>query len=77
MDTPEYRASYRTDMFTPKWSTPNGEELLEDICHQCKCDLEHMADNGKIWELFFQRRFTTTKYHYDSVTKVTEEILDN
>jgi hypothetical protein len=67
MEEPEYRASYRTDMFAPHWSTPNGEEWIEDICHECRGHLEDMADDGVIWSLVYQRRFTTTKFHYERV----------
>ena len=61
---PEYQATYRDDTQAPKWSTPNGYEWVQHICHDCRGDMELSADNGQIWELSFQRRFANSKFHY-------------
>lgn len=67
MATPEYRAMFHDASVSPKWSTPNGAEWVQDVCHECRGDLQYMADNGVIWSLTFQRRFTTTQYNYERV----------
>ena len=60
----EYRAIFHTDAHIPKWSTPMGEEYVQEVCHECRCDMELSADNGEIWKLSFQRRFANSKFHY-------------
>ena len=61
---PEYRAIFRTDAHIAKWSTPAGEQYVQDICHDCRGDMELSADKNEIWELSFQRRFANSKFHY-------------
>lgn len=60
----EYRAIFYTDAHIAKWSTPMGEEYVQEICNDCKNDMELSADNGEIWKLSFQRRFANSKFHY-------------
>lgn len=66
---PEYRATFRDDTQEPKWAMPDGYEWVQDICQECRADMELLADKGEIWELSFQRQFSHIKFHYATKVK--------
>lgn len=46
-----HKITYRTDRHLPKWSTPNGEKYISEVCTWCIQELEEEVRNGSAWDL--------------------------
>ena len=44
-----YRVTYRTDRHLPKWTTPNGEKYVAEVCLDCYRTLGEQEERGEIW----------------------------
>ena len=55
MERADYRVTYRTDKYLPKWSSPNGEQYVAKVCLDCYKELAKEEESGEIWS-------TSTRY---------------
>ena len=46
-----HKITYRTDIHLPKWSTPNGEIYVQEVCLHCLQEVEEEIRNGIVWDL--------------------------
>jgi hypothetical protein len=66
LERAEHRVSYRE--YDPTWSTPNGVEVVQDVCHGCLTTFKDQLLTGDIWDLMHRRRFSNYTFTY-TVTK--------